>query len=480
MRVFKRRWRTDGKLHIGAKWTIAFRDHHGHERRVNAETDKGAAADMGRCFDKLVSYRAARLRPDPELQRWLETLPPGLLEKLNTWDVLTADVGGAGKPLADHLDDFWAWLKAGATAKHADLTRNRIKAILEECGFKRWGDVEGVAVVRYLDGLRKREKIGARSFNAYLQAVKSFAGWMVRERRSSENPLKHLKPINARTDRRHVRRALSSEECRRLLRATGASGETIYGMRGWDRAAVYRVALETGLRWNELRSLTRGDFVLDGPRPRVTVQAAYSKHRREDTLPLRPDTAKALKAYLGASRPSVTAFPMPVSNQGAKMLRADLTAAGIEYEDSAGRVADFHSLRTTFITGLSLGGVHPRTAQALARHSSIELTMGAYTDLTAIDLAGALDGLPDLDTPVDEGMLKTGTDETTDRKLTVGHSQHGRFRPLVAASRECKSEGTKMRRGTQTRGEARTSKPISDGGPSRTRTCDQRIMSPPL
>lgn len=40
----------------------------------------------------------------------------------------------------------------------------------------------------------------------------------------------------------------------------------------------------------------------------------------------------------------------------AKMLRADLTDAGIEYRDGSGRVVDFHALRHTFITNLTRGG----------------------------------------------------------------------------------------------------------------------------
>jgi len=49
------------------------------------------------------------------------------------------------------------------------------------------------------------------------------------------------------------------------------------------------------------------------------------------------------------------------------MIRVNLTPADIDYEDSHGRVADFHPLRHTFISNLARAGVHPRNAQALAR-----------------------------------------------------------------------------------------------------------------
>ena len=72
-------------------------------------------------------------------------------------------------------------------------------------------------------------------------------------------------------------------------------------------------------------------------------------------------------------------------------VKADLVAAGLDGEDDQGRIVDFHSLRVTFITRLSAAGVHPRTAQALARHSKLELTMRTYTDVRLLDLRGAVE-----------------------------------------------------------------------------------------
>ena len=79
---------------------------------------------------------------------------------------------------------------------------------------------------------------------------------------------------------------------------------------------------------------------------------------------------------------------------GAEMIRIDQTAADVEYEDDRGRVADFHALRHTFISNLARAGVHPRNAQALARHSTIDLTMNVYTHVSVKDLAKDVEGLP--------------------------------------------------------------------------------------
>jgi site-specific recombinase XerD len=43
------------------------------------------------------------------------------------------------------------------------------------------------------------------------------------------------------------------------------------------------------------------------------------------------------------------------------------------------------------VTSLVAAGVHPRVAQALARHAKIETTMKTYTDVHSLDLRGAIE-----------------------------------------------------------------------------------------
>jgi integrase len=75
--------------------------------------------------------------------------------------------------------------------------------------------------------------------------------------------------------------------------------------------------------------------------------------------------------------------------------------------DEDGRVLDLHGLRHTFITGLALACVHPRTAQELARHSDIRLTMKTYTHHQVRDLADAVARVAPPDGAVQDGC-KTG------------------------------------------------------------------------
>lgn len=182
-------------------------------------------------------------------------------------------------------------------------------------------------------------------------------------------------------------------------------------MTGPERKLLYWLAVKTGLRAGELRSLTRASFAFDGDNPAVTVLAEYSKRRREDSLPLRRELVEALRPFLATKLPGAPVFKMPKHRKAMmKAFRADLEAAGIAYRNGAGRVADFHALRHTFISNLASGGVHPKVAQTLARHSTITLTMDRYSHTLREQETDALAVLPDLTRPTGQQARVTGTE----------------------------------------------------------------------
>jgi hypothetical protein len=129
-------------------------------------------------------------------------------------------------------------------------------------------------------------------------------------------------------------------------------------------------------------------------------------------VPLRPELAAALRPFLATKVAAAPAFRVPSREKVIHMFRADLDAAGIPYVDAAGLFADFHSLRHTFITNLARGGVHPKTAQTLARHSTITLTMDRYTHTLVEEQTEALAVLPDLPRRVPQEARATGTDDS--------------------------------------------------------------------
>ena len=60
------------------------------------------------------------------------------------------------------------------------------------------------------------------------------------------------------------------------------------------------------------------------------------------------------------------------------------------------RTVGLHALRHTFRAHQSKNGMRPCTAQAAMGHSSLDLTMKVYTDLSLLDGAGAVEALPEL------------------------------------------------------------------------------------
>ena len=219
-----------------------------------------------------------------------------------------------------------------------------------------------------------------------------------------ENPLKGIKKLKVGSDLKVKRRALNELEIKRVLQVYSA-GNTHHGLDSESRALVYELALTTGLRYNEIKTLERMDF--DLTQGTVTVQGKNSKNGHTSTLPLKEGVWDKLKVYFECrpALPHVQAFLGMQSGAGAKMLKTDLEFAGVDYENEYGK-ADFHSLRHTFCTMLAKSGVQPQVAQRLMRHSSIDLTMNYYTHILIEDKAEAIRQLPNFE--VIKGA-KTGT-----------------------------------------------------------------------
>jgi len=422
------------------KWYAVFVAFNGVLRRLPLTENRRAAEALANNIARLNDMRGSNETVlAPALAHAVEDMPAKIRERLAHWDIVRADRAAAAKPLSAHVADWKAALLAkGKTRAHAGLSAYRALRVIDGCKFACVGDVVCSKAQQFIADIRndrthengKVERgIGAACFNSYVRDLRSFFRWMVRDNRALGNPLEDLSGVNAKTDKRHERRALTIDELRWLLEVTTIGPER-YGMTGEDRALLYRLAVETGLRSSELRSLTRWSFRL-ADRPTVTIAAGYAKNGEDDELPLKPATAAMLTKHLAGKMPQAPAFTMPRVDIVIKMLRADLSdaraawlnshktqsereeaekSAFLAYRDEAGHVADFHALRHTFISNLAAGGVHPKTAQTLARHSTITLTMDYYTHLRLPDLAGAIDTLPNLGSPARQSVRATGTD----------------------------------------------------------------------
>ena len=392
--------RKTGKKKKVAKWWVEVRDHQGIVRRFPAFTDKRQAGKFEEKLKALIEKRE-NCESLGELAEWVESLPIETRERLVSTGLLDKRRFIAAKSLQAHIEDFEASLKAkGNTNRHVQTTISRIKQIIAGCGFKSWSDVSAHRVERYLAELRRSENgISKATSNHYLQAIQQFGNWLVDNERATTSPLRILKKLRVlQTDRKRVRRALEPDEVRKLLEVTGRS-PVRFGMTGQERRLLYKLAIETGLRAGELRSLTVSSF--DFKNCTVAVIDAYSKNRKESLLPLRKETAVELESFFKGKLPGVKAFGgtyQELTQRTADVLKLDLADAGINYVEN-GFFFDFHAHRHETGTLLAASGTNPAVAQSVLRHSNISLTMNVYTHALIGQEAEAVAKLPDLSQP---------------------------------------------------------------------------------
>jgi integrase len=330
------------------------------------------------------------------------------------------------KPLTEHAKEWSDAMEARKVGdKHARQMKQCIDSVIASASVSRLSQFSADTVQRAIASLAStvrgevRISRGLATLNRYIVAAKAFGAWLTSDKRTRENGLKSLKKYRAETDRKRRRRALSADEANRLITAA-ENGPAIRGMSGRDRAMMYRLALGTGFRVSEIASLTPESFDLNTQHPTITVQAAHSKHRREDVQPIAKTLATVLNPWLSGREPGEPVFALPESSNTAKMMRVDLLAAGIEYLTSDG-VADVHALRHSFITALAMSGERIKVVQELARHSKADLTLNVYTHTGLHDLQGAVDRLPVTDAPKFERpkMRVTGTDGRMDKNPRI-------------------------------------------------------------
>ena len=440
MRVFKQRYTRDGETKLSEKWYVEIRDHRQHVRRIPGFTDRGQTQKLGRRIEKLVASRVLNVSLDPDLSRWMETINADLRDRLvkfglidgktvtNAKPLVCRNCNSTGKRIADksactchgeHLSAFRQFLESkGNTPEHVELVTVRVRRILDGCGFTFFSDINASQVQNYLaDERGKIRGISVQTSNHHLTALKSFCNWMQKDRRATESPVAFLEGLNVKTDRRHDRRHLTPDELSNLLQTT-AKGPVRFRLTGMARAMLYRLAMESGLRRKELASLTVAHFELDSETPSVFVDAGTSKNRRRTLLPIRAGMVTELREWFQTlPEASITRLWPGLTRHTARMLKADLEAAGIAYCDDAGLFADFHSLRHSFVSMLAAGNVHPKLAQRLARHSDINLTMSRYSHTLLTDEAAALNALPEFPSafrgnkPEGNELRATGTDD---------------------------------------------------------------------
>ncbi len=342
------------------------------------------------------------------------------------------------RPIEEQVTAFDEHLKrCKRSPKYRKQTLGRIRKVIAGAKITTLATLKLERVEEYLQELQEKENYGPKTINHYGQGMKGFCQVLVRNNRLAVNPLRGLRPLNAAVDVRHRRRALTAGERKKLINSARQSHKQVQGYDGELRARLYEIAGLTGLRRRELASLTPASFDLASPQPTLTVEAACSKHRRTDTLPLHPRLIAVLPAWLNGLKRTDRMFPGLETKKTWLMVKKDLERAGIEYETAAG-IADFHaSGRHTFITELLRNGATLAETRELARHGDFRMT-ALYTHIGLDDQAKALAALPDATTdepasqcicsdsepPAGHDASRPGTRGHQDRKDTAAANEN--------------------------------------------------------
>jgi len=369
--IFKR-GRDKGKKR--SCWYIEYTDHLGNRRRKKGFTDKG-----------LTEQLAAKLENECLLRK------QGLIDASDE-----AAKKRKNSPIEEHLAAFESSISRGDnTEKYVKLVMARLRRIVNEAGIERPSEIDFESVETVLREMVESGEIGNKTFNHYVQAMDQFCRWLSHGQRQilPSNPIAGMARLNTGVDVRHQRRALKAEEFAKLVESARTSYQEIQCFDGEDRARIYLISYYTGLRRKEIGSLTPNSFDLNGNPATVTVQAACSKHRRKDVLPLHDDLVAMLKEWLPGKAEGEVLFPNLGKRRTWLMVKKDLERVGIPYETSEG-IADFHAAgRHTHITELLRNGATLPQARELARHCDVRMTM-KYTHIGIDDQAKALKFLP--------------------------------------------------------------------------------------
>ncbi len=290
------------------------------------------------------------------------------------------------RDLSAHLDEYIADLIAlGRSEVHIRLVKGRVRRLITNCGWENLRDVsaDSFQIWRAAQGENKSPK----TLNEFLSAACAFFKWLIRQERAVFNPFEGVTKVETRGRETLKRRALTEDELGRLLAVAG------------PRKVIYMAAYYTGLRRAELGALQRADLDLEANQPIVKVRASTTKNRRKANIELHRALVKELKQILpAAGSPADLVFADGIPSM--IIVRNDLKAAGIDYVNSLGHRADFHSLRKTCATHHAKNGTPPQVTSCLLRHSDIRLTMDVYTDTAGLPTSAAVQNLRDFSDPV--------------------------------------------------------------------------------
>lgn len=326
-KVYKRKRKRGGKTVYAKTYTHRYRMHWMEKTQDRAleVSDKRTAEKMAADFIRQLEYEHSGIALPAE------------------------QVKASNAPLLDLLADYIADLKAtGKGRQYVWDMQNRIERLAKECNWNKLRHVSAASFEHWRSRGPVSRKTGnllsPKTINDYLAAGRSFMLWLFRGNKVPNNPLASVQLVATAGRESFARRSLTTDEGQRLVAHAGR------------RAVLYMTALLTAYRRNTLYQLTWADVDLDGDQPLIRPAVATIKNRKEHPMPLRDDLRVALTALRPSDyNPTDRVFAGLLAWRGIGDLKADLAAAGIDFETPRGRL-DFHALRHTASTWAGMTG----------------------------------------------------------------------------------------------------------------------------
>jgi len=239
--------------------------------------------------------------------------------------------------------------------------------------------IDYLTLRKYLAEL-KEKKLGTRSVNRRLSALRSFFRFLTRDGYLKTNPILILSSPKI---EKHLPNFLTEEEVTKLIEAAFAKDEK--DDLGLRNRAVLETFYSTGIRISELVGLNTPDVdFISG------IVKVMGKGRKERIVPIGEIAIRAIRKYLEKRKKQDNALFLNkagkrITDRGVRnIVHKYIQLAGIKQGVSA------HTFRHSFATHLLNRGADLRTVQELLGHANLSTTQ-IYTHLTTDKLKSVYD-----------------------------------------------------------------------------------------
>ncbi|MDH7573999.1 MAG: tyrosine-type recombinase/integrase [Clostridia bacterium] len=312
----------------------------------------------------------------------------------------------AALDFARAVDKFLEYCRAKGLSEHTvSWYGGKLASFGEYIGGLNPGDIKAEHIRGFI--LERQEEVAVETINGYLRTLKAFFGFLVREGRLTENPMRAVPMVKG---KKAVIPAFSREQVLRLLRMPDKS--TFKGFRDY---MIMLVMLDTGMRISEVCGLKVKDLDVS-----TGVIKVLGKGNKERFVYVSERTVRELKVYLCECLAEATEdWPLFPNQWGGRLSRRTFEESLSEYGRLAGisgvRVSP-HTFRHTFAKEYLLNGGDMVSLQRLLGHTTLEMVR-RYVNLLDREIAAQHNKFSPVEALLGEGKP---------RGLGVGRGSPGR------------------------------------------------------